>query len=64
MVYYWTCHSHYILSVLMRSCYMISVRLLKDRHLKIIGNRKELLIDDCFWKHDRYPFYSVFLHSF
>jgi len=43
---------------------MISVRLLKDRHLKIIGNRKELLIDDCFWKHDRYPFYSVFLHSF
>lgn len=43
---------------------MILVRLLKDRHFKIIGNRKDVLIDDRFWKCDRYPSCSVFLHSF
>lgn len=31
---------------------MILVKLLEDRCSEIIGNRKEFLIDDPFWKHD------------
>lgn len=48
----------------MRSHSKILVKLLRDRHFKMIGNRKESLIDDPFWKCDRQSFYAVFFHSF